>query len=57
MVMVRHQREGGDLCLEHVRNVHQQIDKRLIVAGIQKDILAPSATVHDVVPGAGVFDT
>jgi hypothetical protein len=31
MVMVGHQREGGDLRLEHVRNVHQQLDNCLIL--------------------------
>lgn len=56
MVMIGHQREGGDLRLEHVRDVRQQIDKCLVVRGIQKDILPPAATVHDVTPGAGVLD-
>lgn len=56
MVMIGHQREGGDLRLEHVRDVSQQIDKCLVVRGIQKDILPPAATVHDVIPGAGVLD-
>ncbi len=55
--MVGHQSEGGDLRLEHVGNVHLQIDEGLIVAGIQKDILAPAATVHDMAPGARVLDT
>ena len=56
MIVVIHQAIGIDLNLPELGHVGEQVEKSLSPFVFDEDTAARSATVHDVIVRAGVFD-
>ena len=55
--MIRHKTVGGNSNVPHFRSFLQQLRKHNIVLLIGKNILSTPASVHDMVPCIGIFDS
>ena len=56
MIMILHETVGVDLDAIDRRDLAQQLQEHLAMGHGPEDSPATGATVHDVVPGAFVFD-
>ncbi len=55
MIMIRHQTISRHTQIPHAHGIFQNLQEQLEIILIKKDIFFPAATVHDMVPGTGVF--
>jgi hypothetical protein len=55
MVMIGHQTIGGYLDIPSFIRLLKQLDKGLVIIGVQENIFPSPATIHDMIPSAWVF--
>lgn len=54
--MVGHQTIGDNLKIPIVCHLARNVQESRTIFRLKKDILAIAASIHDVIPGTGIFD-
>ena len=55
MVMIWHQAIRRYFKIPSIRRLLKNLDEGFIVMSVQKNVLPSSATIHDMIPGSGIF--